>query len=122
MDTEVTYLQLKTIALQEFPDIIISISLMKGPLTVTNSLRICFLNGSRLEVWISEGKYSYHWQRKGGTIYRFDNVPHKKHYGIATFPNHFHDGSEHNVKESTLSNDPQHAIKEVLAFVRTLIA
>jgi hypothetical protein len=37
---------------------------------------------------------------------------------MLSFPKHFHDGSEDDVKESTLSDNPVEAIREFLSFVR----
>jgi hypothetical protein len=37
---------------------------------------------------------------------------------ISTFPKHFHNGSESNVTESLLSDEPENALREFLAFVR----
>ena len=98
MDAEITYFRLKNIVLQEFPNIVVSASITRGPLNVAKSLRIFLTDNSFLEVWISGNKYSYHWQRISGKIYRHDNAPHYKHKQIKTFPKHFHDGSEDNVK------------------------
>lgn len=48
---------------------------------------------------ITESKYSYHWQTKGGKlIYRWDNAPHYPE--IKTFPHHKHKGSKQNVLPS----------------------
>jgi len=118
LDAEITYIKLKNIALQEFPDIVISASVLRGPLNVAKSLRIFFIDNSFLEVWISGEKYSYHWQRADGKIYRHDNAPHKKHKHIKTFPKHFHYGSEDNVKESKLSGNSMTAIRDFLTFIR----
>ncbi len=118
MDAEITYLKLKSIALQEFPDIVVSASIMKGPLNTAKSLRIFLIGDSFLEVWLCEKKYSYHWQRKDGKIFRHDNAPHKKHRHTTTFPKHFHDGSEGDVKESNLGDNPEFALREFLNFVR----
>ena len=118
MDAEITYIELKNIALQEFPDIVVSASLLRGSLHVAKSLRIFLVDNSFLEIWISGNKYSYHWQRTDGKIYRHDNAPHKKHKHIKTFPKHFHDGSESNVKESYISDDARNAVRDVLRFVR----
>lgn len=49
---------------------------------------------------------------------RLDNAPHKRWRHVATFPSHFHDGSEDNVVESHISNAPEGAVREVLTFVR----
>ena len=85
------------------------------------SLRIFFAGESFLEVWISGKKYSYHWQRTDGKVFRHDNAPHKKHRHVKTFPKHFHDGSEVNVKESKLSDTPGTALREFLKFIRANI-
>jgi len=117
LDAEITYFRLKNIALREFPDIVVSASILKGPLNVAKSLRIFFLDSSFLEIYISNKKYSYHWQL-AGKIYRHDNAPHSKHKHIKTFPKHFHDGSENNVKESEISDAPDNALIEFLKFIR----
>ena len=83
MDAEITYLKLKNIVLQEFPDIVASSSITRGPLNVAKSLRLFFTDNSFLEIWTSGKKYSYHWQRTDGKIYRHDNAPHKKHEKIS---------------------------------------
>jgi hypothetical protein len=76
-----------------------------------------------MDVWFSlklEGRYSYHWERRAidGTLFRHDNAPHQKWQNISTFPQHFHEGAEQNVKPSFISDDPELAIREVLGFVR----
>ncbi len=35
-------------------------------------------------------EYSYHWQRQGKLIKRWDNAPH--HKGLPNFPHHIHNG------------------------------
>ncbi len=118
MDAEITYLELKNTALQEFPDIVVSASILRGPLNVAKSLRLFLIDNSFLEIWISGKKYSYHWQRTDEKIYRHDNAPHKKHKHIKTFPKHFHDSFEENVKESEISDNPTIAIRDFLKFIR----
>tara|TARA_Y100000031_G_scaffold153837_1_gene200069 strand:- start:2529 stop:2897 length:369 start_codon:yes stop_codon:yes gene_type:complete len=121
LDAEITYIGLKNIALQEFPDVVVSASVLRGPLNVAKSLRIFLTDNSFLEIWISNDKYSYHWQRIDKKICRHDNAPHKKHNHIKTFPKHFHDGSEDNAIESNISDKPNNAIREFLKFVREKI-
>lgn len=120
MGTEASYFKLKDIALLEFPDIVHSTSVLKGPLNTPKNLRIFFTDDSFLEVWLSNEKYSYHWQRKD-SVYRHDNAPHKKHQHIATFPKHFHNGTEDKVEESHITDEPTIAIRELLEFVRKII-
>jgi hypothetical protein len=88
-----------------------------------NQLRIILSDGSFVDVWFSlklRSRYSYHWERRAvdGTIYRHDNAPHKRWRIVATFPRHFHDGSEERVVESHLSEDVEQALREFLTFVQ----
>ena len=88
-----------------------------------NELRIILTDGSFLDIWFSlklSGRYSYHWERRriDGKIFRHDNAPHKNWRSLATFPRHFHDGSEKKVTESFISEDPVMALREFLLFVR----
>ncbi len=119
MDTETTYRRLKNIALVEFPDIVVEAFILRGHLNTPKSLRLFFTDGSFLEVWLSNEKYSYHWQGKDGSIYRHDNAPHKKDKHINTFPKHFHNGREDKVEESHINNKPTSAIREILELIRT---
>ncbi len=41
-----------------------------------------------------------------GTIYRYDNAPHKVWADIASFPHHFHNKKEKSVIESDLPRSP----------------
>ena len=89
---------------------------------MTLKLRLDIVDGSLLDVFISvTGRYSYHWERRligRGDLYRHDNAPHNRWRHVATFPKHFHDGSENNVVESSISDDHERAVREVLTFVR----
>lgn len=88
-----------------------------------NELRIILTDGSFVDIWFSlklSGRYSVHWERRAidGKIYRHDNAPHQRWQSVATFPRHFHNGSETNVAESHISEVPEEALREFLAFVR----
>ncbi len=63
-------------------------------------------------------RYAYHWEQraKRGLIHRHDNAPDHPH--ISTSPKHFHNGSEANIEESHIPNDPPAAIRQFLTFVR----
>lgn len=50
--------------------------------------------------------------------YHHDNAPHDRWRHVATFPGRFHDGSNSNVVESHISDDPKDALREFLTFVR----
>jgi hypothetical protein len=100
-------------------------------------LRLDIVDGSLLDVFISvSGRYAYHWERRlisrddlyrhdnaprlisRDDLYRHDNAPYGKWRHVATFPKHFHDGSESKVVESQISDDPEDAMREFLTFVR----
>lgn len=113
--------RLREIAELEFADIVV-----EGFIPDINELRLLLTDGSVVDVWFSlklAGRYSYHWERRAidGTLYRHDNAPHKRWQGVATFPKHFHNGSETNVAESHLSEAPEEALREFLTFVRSRI-
>ncbi|MBU1261901.1 hypothetical protein KJ640_03010 [bacterium] len=109
--------RLKQIAEVEFEDIVAQVEIG------LNRARIILTDTSYIDVWYSlniEGRYSYHWERKwiDGSIYRHNNAPHQRWMGISTFPKHFHYMSELNVIESDISDNPETAIRELLAFAQ----
>jgi len=113
---------MKAIALSEFSDVAISAEILRLPTGDPMKLRLDIVDGSLLDVYISlSGRYSYHWERRmtpAADIYRYDNAPHERWRFLASFPSHFHDGEESHVVESELKEEPMHAIRQVLSFVR----
>jgi len=110
--------RLHEIAEVEFGDIV-----AEALIPDVNELRLILRDGSFVDVWFSlklVSRYSYHWERQAldGTIYRHDNAPHSRWRSVATFPRHFHEGSETRVVESHLSQVPEEALREFLTFVR----
>ena len=117
------YSKLADIAEKEFEDIIKSTDFIGGKASAPNKLRIFFIDNSFLDVWLSnEGDYSYHWEHRAqrGLIHRWDNAP--DHPELHTFPNHFHNGSDKDAKESELDEDYEKAIRDVLGFIRRKLA
>jgi hypothetical protein len=116
------YRALRTIALNEFADVVVSAQIVSLSTGDPLKLRLDIVDGSLLDVFISvSGRYSYHWERRlisKGDLYRHDNAPHDKWRYVATFPKHFHDGSESNVVESHISDAPEDAMREFLTFMR----
>lgn len=112
------------VARQKFGDIV-----SEGEILYTESkeplkLRLSIVDGSIVDVFYSSrGKYSYHWDRRiiNGTIYRHDNAPHNRWKKIKTFPKHFHQETEYNIKESYISADPLFAIEEFLEFIKSVL-
>ena len=110
--------RLREIAEVEFADIV-----LEALIPDINELRIILSDGSFVDVWFSlklSDRYSYRWERRAidGKIYRHDNAPHKRWQSVATFPRHFHDGSELSVSESRISEVPEEALRQFLTFVR----
>ena len=113
--------RLREIAEVEFSDIVAETLTLD-----VNELRIILTDSSFVDVWFSlklQGRYSYHWERKAidGKIFRHDNAPHKRWEFIATFPRHFHNGSETCVEESRISELPDNALREFLSFARAIM-
>lgn len=116
------YKKLRELALTEFTDIVEDTDFIRSETGRPRKLRIYLIDGTFLDIWYSlqEQHYSYHWERKdiNGTLYRHDNAPHHRWANIKTFPKHFHDGSDENVTESKLPEDPEKAVSAFLTFCR----
>jgi len=119
------YKRIKTIAEAKFSDIIISAELILGVADRIRKLRLYLIDNTFVDIWYSsDGSYSYHWEQRNirNAIYRHDNAPHQKWKNISTFPKHCHDGTQFNVTDSFLANDPDHAVEEFLVLVRARMA
>ncbi|MBI5701144.1 hypothetical protein HZC34_04765 [Candidatus Saganbacteria bacterium] len=117
------YNRLKKIAETEYKEIIDHAEFIHKRTIGSAKLRIFIKNHSFLDIWLSEsGKYSYHWEDRAqtGKIYRYDNAP--DFPKIKTFPKHIHYGDEKTIKQSSLSDNPQEAIREILKFIKDNIA
>jgi len=106
-----TYEALRTIALSEFADVVVNAQIVTLPTGDPLKLRLDIADGSLLDVFVSAGgRYSYHWERRlagRDDLYRHDNAPHDRWRHVATFPKHFHDGSESNVIASSIADNPE---------------
>ena len=108
--------------LREIADVEFSGVVVETFIPDVNTLRIVLTDGSFVDVWFSlklADRHSYHWERRAvdGKLYRHDNAPHKRWQFVATFPRHFHDGSEEDVSESHISQSPEEALRQFLTFV-----
>ncbi len=87
-------------------------------------LRLYIRDGTFADIWVNPvgTRYSFHWEQraKRGLIYRYDNAP--DFPNLATFPKHFHNGSDSQVEESNLSDDLQIAFRQFMSFVRFKLA
>ena len=114
--------RLRSIAHSDFSDIVVQTELLLSTAGRVRKLRIHLLDGSFVDVWLSEeGDYAFHWERRfvDGTLYRHDNAPHWRWKSVSTFPKHFHNGTEDHVTASQISDSPSEALEEFLSFVRT---
>jgi hypothetical protein len=114
------YSQLAQVALGDFGDIV------EGTKNIEGKLRILLRDESFVDIWLSakkEGVYAYHWERKNvdGRIFRYNNLPDREAKSLQTYPKHFHDGTERNVLESNLSDNPEEALRIVLESARRII-
>ena len=99
---------------QEFADIV------SNSLIIEGKIRLFLIDGTYIDLWwskIFEGRFSFHWQRKDGSLYRVDNIPHKSWEGISTFPFHFHEGEK--VISNPFSNDLDKALIEFMTSIRS---
>jgi hypothetical protein len=125
LSLEELFSEIVELVFREFSDIVADAQLRFASSGAIERLRIFLKDESFVDVWLStSGKYSYHWEHRHirGLIHRHDNAPHSRWKQIKTFPKHFHDGSEDNVIESTISNNPREAIREFLNFIRSKLA
>lgn len=125
MPSSETYEDLQHIALTEFADIVTIAMIVRLDSGVPRKLRLHVIDGSYADIFVSNsGRYSYHWERVTDhvkAVYRHDNAPHSAWKHAATFPKHFHDGSEDNVVASYISDEPHEALREFCRFIRSLL-
>lgn len=115
------YRQLKEIADKEYFDLVEDSEIIFSHTGRARKFRIKLVDNTFIDIWYSlEGDYSLHWEQRSvrNIIYRHDNAPHLKWSYIKTFPKHCHDGSQDNVVESFIPDNPEDAIRELLSTVR----
>jgi hypothetical protein len=113
----VSYRELAAIAEAEFSDVILQVD--QRP----EKLRLHLIDGSYVDIWYSvrlEGRFAYHWERRmiNGSVYRYDNRPHEHLKGMKSYPKHFHDGSEAEVRDCEFGDDPKVVLRAFLQVVR----
>ena len=117
----VNLIDLRTIAEVKFPDIVESTTILD------ERLRVVLIDDSYIDFWWSfkiPNRFAFHWEPRhvDGTIYLHANAHHTKWQNLVSFPQHFHYQSDSNVIESSLSSEPESAIREFLDFARKLIS
>lgn len=126
MDILGTYKKQLEMAQEEFGHIVAHGEILSTPAGLPQKLRLEVIDDSIVDIFLSSsGRYSYHWERRpiDGTIYRHDNAPHQRWKHIATFPKHFHNGSEadEDVEASVIGDDPVEALRQFLHFVEATL-
>jgi hypothetical protein len=111
---------LELMARQEFADIVID------AYPIDAKLRTLLIDNSYVDFWwseVQEGRFAHPWNRQyvDGTIYRYDNSPHRKWRHVRTFSQHYHRGREDSVTESFPPQEPQRAVRVFLGFCRQII-
>ena len=109
--------KLKRIIDIEYSDIV------SGSNIYHDKIRVHLLDRSFVDIWFSRritGRFSYHWERRhiDGKIYRHDNFPDPRWKGVSTFPKHFHNGSQNQVQDSRINDNPLSGIHEFMDFLR----
>ena len=95
------YQRLEDAVLENFPKLVEDTNVERSPGDNPRNLRI-FFEDSFIDIWISEEKYSFHWQSDEHKV-RFDNAPHHKQ--LETFPDHMHIDEE--VKETPIEGQTE---------------
>lgn len=117
------YRQMVNVAIREYGD------LVDGTSLDDESCKVYFSDGSFLEVWLGLNKdpmdrFAFHWERRhmNGLVFRHDNAPHASWSGVSTFPKHFHNGSEDEVVDSGIPDEPLDAFRYFMDFIRMFLS
>lgn len=110
-------IDLKRIGEIEFADIV------KNSFLMEFKLRIILKDDSMIDAHLSRklpDKFGFHWECMDtkGTIYRYDNFPDNNWRFVATYPYHFHNGSQDTVEASPFSLIPLEGFRNFMEFVR----
>ncbi len=95
--------------------------LIETTFEVNCKLRIVLHDKSFIDVGVSQklaNRFSIHWERVDGSMYRYDNFPDKQWRSVPTFPFHFHKGSQNIVEASPFPPDVFKGFREFMKFVR----
>lgn len=92
--------------------------------TLGAKVRILLVDTSYVDIWLSRtlpGRFGFHWERRhlDGQLYRYDNLPDTHWQDIATFPCHFHQGSQEVVSAAPFAPDPEQGFRDFMEFVRS---
>jgi hypothetical protein len=108
---------LRRIAEVEFADIVVDSQ------SLGEKVRLFLYDASYVDVWLSKklvGHFGYHWERAhlDGRMYRYDNFANTAWRDVSTYPRHFHDGSQSNVRAAEFDEDLVMGFRQFMNFVR----
>jgi Family of unknown function (DUF6516) len=88
-----------------------------------DKLRLFLLDSSYIDLWLSrklKDRFGFHWERRhlDGTLYRYDNFPDTDWNMVATYPYHFHNGSQKNVEASPFAQGILDGFCDFMHFVQ----
>ena len=112
--------ELVRIAEVEFAAVIIGVQALEP------KRRIFLSDGSFIDVWLSirfPDRFGFHWERRhlDGRLFRYDNFPDPAWNTAATFPFHFHDGSEDHVVPAPFPVGVPDGFRAFMAFIAARI-
>jgi hypothetical protein len=97
--------------------------LLNEPVMLGRRLRIVLTDGSIVDMrYPVKDEYSFHWQRKDGSIIRIDTAPY--HPDINTYPNHKHYLSEENILPDDVTdplNMPEINCRKFLDYISKML-
>jgi len=81
------------------------------------------IDDSIVDIWLSRrlvGRFGFHWERRhlDGTMQRYDNFPSSAWRDVATYPRHFHNGSQDAVEAAPFAGELPESFREFMNFVR----
>jgi len=108
---------IKRVAEIEFSDIV------KTTSQSDFKLRVILINNSFVDVYLSQklpDRFGFHWEcmDESKTFYRYDNFPDKNWQSVASFPYHFHSGSQDSVKTSPFPLAPIDGFRAFMEFIK----
>jgi hypothetical protein len=102
-------------------------TIVTGAQAIEPKRRLFLCDGSLVDVWVLTripGRFGFHWERRhlDGSCFRYDNYPDPAWRALATFPHHFHDGSEDRVVTSPFPADIQDGFRAFMTLVASRLA
>ena len=97
-------------------------SLIKDSQLLEEKLRLFLEDTSYIDLWLSRklpDRFGFHWERGhlDNTFYRYDNFPDPAWKNVATYPRHFHNGSQEKVEAAPFDAEIIEGFRGFMRFV-----